>query len=407
MTPLGGRESYEAGAEALGRLARLPDERVDEMRDAVGRERLLAALAERSRPPTKRLFLLAAALSIAALVGVVIARRPLPLEYRVAGPVMADGPWLAVAPTGGALSIHFSDGTDVNLGSGSKGRVTDVTAEGSRIILGGGELQARVVHRPRTRWTVAAGPYTIEVTGTAFDVGWSIAGQELDLTLHDGSVVVRGPSLPDGLRVSAGQRLVARAGTGEAQLFPLLASPESRDPPAVAPSASVAAPETTQIQPAARPMPTWSDMLADGNFRGVIDAAEARGIEAVLSRGSLADVVALSDAARYLHDRALAKRGLLAERSRFAGSAEARAAAFVLGRMADDGGPREEAIRWYDTYLTESPGGSFVAEALGRKLVALVESGDAVAARTVAREYLKHFPHGAHAEYARDHVQEQ
>jgi hypothetical protein len=155
-----------------------------------------------------------------------------------------------------------------------------------------------------------------------------------------------------------------------------------------------------------RPLPTWSELFADGDFRAIIDAAEARGIDATLSRGSLADVVALADAARYSRERALAKRGLLAERSRFAGSAEARAAAFVLGRMADDGGARDEAIRWYDTYLEESPRGAFAAEALGRKLVALVESGDAAGARGVAIEYLRRFPHGAHAAYARDHLPE-
>jgi hypothetical protein len=274
------------------------------------------------------------------------------------------------------------------------------------VVLGAGVLQARVVHRPRTRWTVAAGPYTIEVTGTAFDVGWSTGGEELDLSLHEGSVVVRGPSLPDGLRVAAGQRLVARAGTGEAQLSSLLAPAPPMDSAVVAPPAARTSDETSQVQRAPRPLPTWSEMLADGNFRGVLDAAEARGIEAALNRGSLPDVVALSDAARYLHDRALAKRGLLAERSRFARSAEARGAAFILGSMADDAGSRDEAIRWYDTYLAESPGGSFVAEALGRKLVALVESDDAVAARAVAKEYLRRFPHGAHATYAHDHLPE-
>jgi hypothetical protein len=145
-------------------------------------------------------------------------------------------------------------------------------------------------------------------------------------------------------------------------------------------------------------------MLADGNFRGVLAAAEARGIDASLSRGSLAEVVALADSARYLHERALAKRALLTERTRFAGSTEARSAAFVLGRMADDAGSRDEAVRWYETYLAESPGGPFVAEALGRKLVALVESGDAAGARSVAREYLRRFPQGPHAAYARDHA---
>jgi hypothetical protein len=143
-------------------------------------------------------------------------------------------------------------------------------------------------------------------------------------------------------------------------------------------------------------------MLADGNFGEVVEAAEARGIDTTLSRAPLADVVALADAARYSHDRALAKRGLLAERSRFIGSAEARAAAFVLGTMADDGAAHDEAIRWYDTYLAESPSGSFAAEALGRKMVALTASGDPVGAATIARQYLRRFPRGAHATYARD-----
>jgi hypothetical protein len=406
VTPVEQRDPHEAGATGIGRLARLLDERIDEPRRAAGRERLIAAATKRWRRSKTRplLLLVAAALALSAAV-VVFEHKPGQLEYSVAGPVVADGPWLGVAPSGGALSVRFSDGTEVDLGPGSKGRVVDVTGDGARVVLGAGLLQARVVHRPRAHWTVSAGPYTIEVTGTAFDVGWSSTSEELDLSLHDGSVVVRGPSLPDGLRVAAGQRLVARAGTGEAQLSSLLAP----HPPEVAPVASPAGPGVEgpiAVHPAPRPLPTWSEMLADGNFRGVLDAAEARGTDAALSRGSLADVVALADAARYLHERGLAKRGLLTERSRFPGSAEARGAAFVLGSMADDGGSRDEAIRWYDTYLAESPRGSFVAEALGRKLVALVESGNAIGARSVATEYLTRFPHGAHAAYARDHVPE-
>ena len=74
----------------------------------------------------------------------------------------------------------------------------------------------------------------------------------------------------------------------------------------------------------------------------------------------------------------------------------------MLGSLADDGGSRDEAIRWYDIYLAESPSGSFAAEALGRKLVALVSSGDTAGAQTVARQYVQRFPRGAHASYARD-----
>ncbi len=404
MTPVEGREAQEAAAMGLGRVGRVLDGRIDEPLHAAGRERLLLALAKRRRRSTVRsLPLLAAALVLAIGVVVVLERKPARLEYRVAGTVVTDGDWLDVAPSSGPASMRFSDGTELDLGPGSKGRVAEVTSDGARVVLGAGVLQARVVHRPRARWAVVAGPYTVEVTGTAFDVGWSAASEELDLSLHDGSVIVRGPSLPDGLRVAAGQRLVARAGTGEAQLTSLLAAPPNEDAPA-ATDAGHAVEATMQAHPAPRPMPTWSEMLADGNFRGVLDAADSRGLDASLGHGSLADVAALADAARYVHDRGLARRGLLAERSRFAGSAEARAAAFVLGSMADDGGSRDEAIRWYDTYLVESPRGSFAAEALGRKLVALVESGDTVGARSVSREYLKRFPHGAHAAYARDHV---
>ena len=59
----------------------------------------------------------------------------------------------------------------------------------------------------------------------------------------------------------------------------------------------------------------------------------------------------------------LARQGLLAQRSRFAASAEARAAAFLLGRLADDAGERDEALRWYETYARESPHGAFAADA--------------------------------------------
>jgi hypothetical protein len=409
MKPALEPELHEHGAAGLARLVRRVGGGLDEAGHAAGRDRLLQALENRSRRSTsRRLLLLAAAAAIAIVVGVFWGHRPAQLEYRVAGPVVPDGAWLGVPPSGGPVAMRFSDGTEIDLAPGSKGQVAEVTADGARVVLAGGVLQARVVHRPHARWSVAAGPYTIEVTGTAFDVGWRAAGEELELSLHDGSVVVRGPSLPDGLRVAAGQRLVAHAGTGEAQLSPLLApQPDSSSgAPVAAPSTSPsrAALETGPAPPAPPPPPTWSEMLADGNFRGVIDAAEARGIDTTLSQGSRADVVALADAARYLHDRALAKRGLLAERSRFARSAEARAAAFVLGSMADDGGARDEAIRWYDTYLTESPSGSFAAEALGRKLVAIVASGDTARAAQVAREYLRRFPRGAHAGYARDHL---
>jgi TolA-binding protein len=250
---------------------------------------------------------------------------------------------------------------------------------------------------------VAAGPYDIEVTGTAFEVGWSSAGERLEVSLRDGSVVVHGPSLRDGIRLAAGQRLVAHARTGSAELSSLFEAPAPAVsavllPPEPAPPPSAAAPPAAQPTAASN----WSELVSSGNFRAVLDAAAARGIEQVLGQGSLRDLVAMSDAARYAGDRALAKRGLLAQRSRFGGGAEARAAAFVLGRMADDAGSPGEALEWYDGYLREAPRGAFAAEALGRRLVVLVRLGKKDAARSAAEAYRKRFPKGPHAAYAQE-----
>jgi hypothetical protein len=409
VIPAETQDAYDAGAQGLARVARAVGGATGDAEHEAGRARFIAAVSRSSRGSTSRkVALLAAAACLAVAVAVAFLRKPPRLEYRVVGSPVAQGDWLGVDPAAGPLSLRFSDGTEVDLGPGSKGRVAEVTADGARVVLGGGVLQARVVHRPRTHWTVAAGPYSIEVTGTAFDVGWSEAAEKLELNLHDGSVVVRGPSLPDGIRVSAGQRLVARAATGDAELSSSLAPPPEASAPAVEESRQ---PTPSQAggggRVSSRPAPAWSEMLADGNFRGVVDAAEARGIDATIGRASLPDLVALSDAARYLRDRPLARRGLLAERSRFAASPEARGAAFILGRMAEDEGMRDDALRWYGRYLTESPQGSFAAEALGRKLVVLVDAGDASGARSVAREYLARFPAGAHASYAREHLSAQ
>ena len=395
----------EEGAHNLAELSRGVDGAVSEAEHAAGRERLMVSFGTRTQKTPWRLLAAALVFAAVALAATLFVEKPSRLEYRVSGPVVSDDGWLGVPADRGALSLRFSEGTEIDLGPGSKGKVDDVTADGARVVLGTGLLRARVVHRSRTHWTVAAGPYSIEVTGTAFDVGWSTSGERLELSLHDGSVVVRGPSLRDGIRVSAGQRLIAHARTGGAELSSLFAPEASSE--AQSPEAPSAEPprepsEAVDSPVPVRASPTWSEMLASGNFRGVIDSAEARGVGTTLGHGSLADLVALADAARYAHEKGLAKRGLLAERGRFPGSAEARAAAFVLGRMADDEGLSAEALHWYDQYLAESPRGSFAAEALGRKLVALVHSGDTRSARSVAANYLERFPRGAHAAYARE-----
>jgi hypothetical protein len=401
MSPVDDTLANEQAA-ALGRIARVLDGSVDEDSHEAGRARVGMPLTRSARRARRIRWAvaMAACLAGAAAVAFTVTRRPARLEYHVTGPLVAEGEWLA-PPASEPVALQFSEGTEIELGPGSKGKVDDVSADGARVVLGSGVLHARVVHRPRTHWTVAAGPYAIDVTGTAFDVGWSDAGDRLELSLHDGSVVVHGPSFPDGIRMTAGQRLVAHARTGGVEVSSLFAPAPVPEPPSAATPAPAPPPSEVEATPS-RPVRSWSDRVSDGDFRGVVDAAQVRGIDPTLARSSLADLVALSDAARYVHDRGLAKRGLLAQRSRFPSTDAAHAAAFVLARMADDGGARAEALRWYDVYLGEAQQGPFAAEALGRKLVALVDGGNAEAGRAVAREYVARFPGGAHAAYARN-----
>jgi hypothetical protein len=64
-------------------------------------------------------------------------------------------------------------------------------------------------------------------------------------------------------------------------------------------------------------------------------------------------------------------------------------------------GSPSAALRWYDTYLAEAPGGPFAGDALGRKMV-ISSRGSPTAARALAQEYLRRFPSGTYASAARD-----
>jgi ferric-dicitrate binding protein FerR (iron transport regulator) len=402
---------HESSAERLGRLARVLDGSVSAAENAAARDRLLMALETRRAWPKHWLSMSAAAAVL--LVGVVAGTaawmyRAKKVEYRLAGSsLQIQNEWLSANRESGYL--RFSEGSEFELALGSKSRVADLRPNGARVVLASGTLRARVAHRPRSRWSVSAGPYVVEVTGTVFEVDWSDRARRLEVRLREGGVTVRGPSLQGGVRVTAGQRLVAQAQTGKVELSPLTPVKIAREPRSVAAEPMPEPPAKPSDQPQSvapsRPAPSWSALVTGGNFRGVLAQAQSRGVEATLKYASLADLAAFADAARYSGERSLARRALLAQRARFASSAEARAAAFLLGRIADDQGAADEALHWYEVYLRYSPDGAFGAEALGRTLVVVVRSGDDQEARALADRYLRRFPHGAHASYAREVLQ--
>lgn len=110
----------------------------------------------------------------------------------------------------------------------------------------------------------------------------------------------------------------------------------------------------------------------------------------------------LADTARLVSKPAEALAAYQALRSRAAGSASAKQAAFHIARVHfDQRAAYAEAAQWFRTYLAEQPGGSFAREAEGRLIEALSRSGDRAGARRAAEGYLAKYPRGPHARVAR------
>lgn len=422
----------DAPPETLDRLARLAREAgsggVSEREHEQGKQRLLATLGARRRAPARSTWWLAAAAMIGLIaLGIGIGWPRPSLSYLVNGAQVAEGGYVRAPAGGEGATIRFSEGTEVALAGGGRGRIAEVSASGARVVLESGRATLRVQHLPAAQWSVEAGPYVIVVTGTTFDVQWAPAEEVLEVRLHAGSVTVRGPLAPTGIPLHAGQQLVARTAQGELRITDTAPAEASAAPdPTTGSVSSPAAPSAGEPRPAGPPAGTamafsppsgesaapsaqapaplpWSKRVAAGKFREVLDEAEARGIDATVGQASLADLGALADAARYAGRTDVARRALLAQRMRFAGSSEARTAAFLLGRIADDAqGSPAAAIGWYDNYLAEAPSGQFASEALGRKMIATRRTSGPAAARAVAEEYLRRFPQGGYAVAAKD-----
>jgi len=395
-------------------------------REQAGWSRLEVKLSGRLR--TRHTLALGLALAVAAAAVVLLAPRlnqtPPSLAFRV---LDETGVPHAAPDLASAGRIEFSDGSRVTVAAEARASVTAIDARGARIRLEHGRLSAQVVHLPGASWSLAAGPYQILVTGTAFDMNWTPETSVLELWIRHGSVLVKGPNAGQGLAVSAGQHLLASAESGQIVLDALApaASPaQPAAPAAPVPTADLApAPSSSSERPAIspressrtpRPAPApramapessaaWPQALARGDFQRILDEAARRGLDDVLASATSADLAALADAARYRRRDDLAQRALLAQRQRFPQTVAARDAAFFLGTLDESRPGRKaetSALQWYGRYLAENPAGDYGEQALGRRLVLFDSLRDRAAARKTAALYLAKFPAGPYANKA-------
>jgi len=325
------------------------------------------------------------------------------LSYRISDGSLGDGSIVGREHT----SIAFSDGSRLDLSNGAHARISEVTAHGARVALVDGEVSVDIVKAEGNAWFVQAGPYEVRVVGTAFDVRWLEKERRVQVDLHRGSVIVTGPHIDGQLRLHPGQRLISGPDapsviTRVEAAVPVPPVPASELPKAAQeleaePVADLSGATVERHDPTGTG-PSWSRLVAQGDFEHVLSAAQKRGIDNVLAGGTQSELAALADAARYGRNMQLARRALIAERKRFPGAAAARGAAFFLGGIEADGSA--EALRWYETYLAESPAGPYSPQALGRRMMIIHRRDGMAASLPLAREYLKRFPQGPYASAA-------
>ncbi|MCA9699094.1 MAG: tetratricopeptide repeat protein, partial [Myxococcales bacterium] len=88
-------------------------------------------------------------------------------------------------------------------------------------------------------------------------------------------------------------------------------------------------------------------------------------------------------------------------RERFPDSEQSSEAAFLLGRMAADGGDHGKAVTWFERYLDENPNGALAGDALGRLMDSYGSLAQTAKVRDAAERYLAAYPKGTHADKAR------
>jgi TolA-binding protein len=387
-------------------------------------ERALLRNAHSLRATPRVLWLLPVAL--AAVLGGVAIKRALhgatdvehAITFQVVSAKVADGGY--ISSDSPQAAVRFSDQSDLGLAVGTRMRISHLEVRGAHVMLEGGALHVRIHPQPRASWTLNAGPYVVHVTGTEFDLAWRGDEQTLDLQLHKGSVVVEGPLAAGGVKVDAGQHLIANTKAGSLSLVDELnAAARSSDaignrlaPASQAAGGRSASGSPSRVAPTAPTSaraeePNWNTRVAHGDFDGVIEDADRRGIDKVLAESTPIELAALADAARYARRRDVAKRALTAERSRYPDSLQARDAPFFLGSIDEAQKNDAAAIEWYDVYLRESADGAYASQALGRKMVLAQRIRDVDSARAIATAYLARFPDGPYASSARKLLQSQ
>jgi hypothetical protein len=377
------------------------------------------------RRPQSRLRTAAAGVGMAAAAAVfaiIVWQRPAPpspITAALDGKSVAVGEWISGAHDT-KKKLAFSDGSGIALSKNAGLRIQSLDVNGAYLLLEHGSLKADIAHREKTRWKLNVGPYSIEVKGTRFTVGWTPETRSFRLDLQEGAVNVSGPMLRVGLPMSAGEKMVASLSEERVEIEdatqmktiifngggkePIETSVLhlSNDSSALLESAPVLKEESDKETPVAKNVQTWKAMARAGRYSDAVSAAKRSGVSQILKTESASDLMTLGDAARRSNENDLAAQAYKTVRRRFADSVHASGAAFALGIIAfDHQNAFRDAAKWFEACLRSKKPGAFSREASGRLIEALDRAGDSAGAKQAAHRYLDNYSDGPHAPLAR------
>ena len=299
--------------------------------------------------------------------------------------------------------LQFQDGSEVRLSTGARVRLVASEPARALVTVLKGQARFRVRHQARTDWRVEAGPFRVQVTGTAFTVDWAADAARFQVAVTEGSVRVEGAGAGMGLPLLAGQSLTADATTGDIRVWRNDDLPgDGQPPPTPAPRRPVAPEPVPEPAPSlASRSSAWAALLGNGDYQRIVAEAEAMGIERCLRVCSDEARMALADAARYQGKWSLARQVLATLTDGSPLGTEPARAQYLLGQIAEGEGDRLAAARAYERCEQLDGRGGYAALALGRLISVSVALGDHAVARQAAGRYLDRYPRGPHADEAR------
>jgi hypothetical protein len=370
-----------------------------------GRARFLEHLSGggRVRAPRGRraLLAIAAAMALAGLLGIALVRwQTAELTFTTSMGEMHPGAWLG-SDDAKELPVTFSEGSEVRMAPGSRGRVEELRRGGASFLLERGSVHARIVHRPGASWRFVAGPFEVHVTGTVLGIDWEPARERFAVHVDEGSVVVSGPTVATPQVVRTGEQCTVDLAARTLSIAPYVEGGAPSGEPAVdaapLPSASGPTSPAPRSPGMSAPQGSWTRLEGKGDYEGAYATATAGGMPALLRSSSADELLRFAQVARLSGHAESQRAALLSCRRRFAGSDSAALAAYELARASAPA----EACDWLERYLAEAPRGPLAREALGRLVEARASAGDDRGARDAASRYLVRYPDGPQAAMAR------